>query len=154
MLLNLKQFQKQELPITVVNSTKMEAYSTNEEIFYNLYLEREAGDLSWVVLPLDEISSQSFKEEWWINDKYYHPVTEALVDFQSVNKLKTRTFPAHEVQLDDVGLYLIPILTRVYAVRVMDMNRAVRCFKRASAARVLLTLRLVLDVGRLVLKES
>ena len=56
------------MPITVANSTKMEAYSTNEEKIFDSYLEREAADLSWVVLPLDEISSQSFKEKWWIND--------------------------------------------------------------------------------------
>ena len=84
MLLNLKQFQKQELPITVANSTKMDAYSTNEEKFFDLYLKREAADLSWVVLPLDEISSQSFKEKWWIDEKYIHPVKEALIDFKSV----------------------------------------------------------------------
>ena len=93
MLLNLKQFQKQELPITVANSTKMDAYSTNEEKFFDLYLKREAADLSWVVLPLAEISSQSFKEKWWIGEKYIHPETEALIDFQSVKTLKTRSFP-------------------------------------------------------------
>ena len=122
MLLNLKQFQKQELPITVANSTKMEAYSTNEEKFFDSYLEREAADLSWVVLPLDELSSQSFREKWWINDKYIHPVTKALIDFQSVKTLKTKSFPDHPVQLDDFGLYLIPTLTRVYGVRGIDMN--------------------------------
>ena len=123
MFLNLKQFQKQELPITVANSTKMEAYSTNEEKFFDSYLEREAADLSWVVLPLDEISSQSFKEKWWINDKYYHPITEALVDFKSVKTLKTRSFPDHPVQLDDFGLYLIPTLTRVYGVSNAPLQR-------------------------------
>ena len=112
MLLNLKQFQKQELPITVANSTKMDAYSTNEEKFFDLYLKREAADLSWVVLPLDEISSQSFKEKWWIDEKYIHPVAEALIDFKSVKTLKTRSFPDHPVELDDFGLYLIPTLTR------------------------------------------
>ena len=83
-----------------------------------MYEKREAADLSRVVLPLDEISSQSFKEKWWIDEKYIHPVTEALIDFKSVKTLKTRSFPDHPVQLDDFGLYLIPTLTRVYGVSV------------------------------------